>query len=235
MTTTIRPPRETPVRAALRGARANLGPGLVLQVFAVALVAAYYGHAGTREWFDRVAALREQIGVIFPMISTAVFGAIIPSLYLCALPATRREQSAAKIVALTLFWAAKGAEVDFLYRGLAALVGADNDIATIVVKSLLDQFVYCPVWAVPSCWAMYAWVGAGLRWRPVWRDIRTAGWYRRSVLPVLVSNLGVWLPAVALIYALPTGLQLPMQNLVLCFYTLLLATIERRRRALAQA
>ncbi len=221
------------MRAALRGARANLGPGLVLQVFAVALVIAYYGHAEAREWFDRVAALREQIGVVFPMITTAVFGAIIPSLYLCALPSTRQEQSARKIVALTLFWAVKGAEVDLLYRMLAALVGADNGITTIATKAFLDQFIYCPIWAVPSCWAMYAWVEAGLRWRPVWQDIRTAGWYGRSVLPVLISNLGVWLPAVALIYALPTGLQLPMQNLVLCFYTLLLATLERRRRAVA--
>lgn len=234
MTTTIRPPRETPVRAALRGARANLGPGLVLQAFAIALVAAYYGHAGARGWFDRIATLREETGVVFPMITTAVFGAIIPSLYLWSLPATRRSLSAAKVIALVVFWAAKGAEVDFLYRSLAALIGADNSIATIATKAVLDQFIYCPIWAVPSCWAMYAWVEAGLRWRPVWQDIRTAGWYGRSVLPVLISNLGVWLPAVALIYALPTGLQLPMQNLVLCFYTLLLATLERRRRATAQ-
>ncbi|MFH1497224.1 MAG: hypothetical protein ABII82_05290 [Verrucomicrobiota bacterium] len=230
MITPTTQPAETPVRAALRGARANLGPGLVLQAFAITLVLAYYGHAGTRAWFDRITVLREDLGVIFPMATTAVFGAIIPSLYLWALPETRRRQSLAKVAALAGFWLYKGAEVDLLYRSLAALAGADNRLGTILTKASIDQFIYCPLWAVPTCWAMYAWVEADLRWAPIWQDIRTAGWYRRSVLPVLISNFGVWLPAVSLIYALPTGLQLPMQNLVLCFYTLLLVTLERRRR-----
>jgi hypothetical protein len=30
-------------------------------------------------------------------------------------------------------------------------------------------------------------------------------------------------PAVAIIYLLPTPLQLPLQNIVLCFYTLVVA------------
>lgn len=229
-----RPPfirKESAGRAALRGARANLGPGLVLQVFAVTLVAAYYLHADSRMWMDRLAALREELGVVFPMVTTAIFGAIIPAIYLWVLPATRRSQTWAKAAALTFFWAAKGAEVDLLYHLLARHVGADNDAGTITIKVLLDQLIYCPLWAVPTCWAMYAWVESGLCFKTVWRDVRTPGWYRRSVLPVLLSNLGVWLPAVALIYALPTGLQLPMQNLVLCFYTLLVATLARRARA----
>jgi hypothetical protein len=48
------------------------------------------------------------------------------------------------------------------------------------------------------------------------------------VLPILIANWGIWTPAVAIIYLLPTALQLPMQNIVLCFFTLLLATITRR-------
>jgi hypothetical protein len=39
----------------------------------------------------------------------------------------------------------------------------------------------------------------------------------------MVANMGVWLPAVIIIYALPTPLQLPLQNIVLCFYTLIVA------------
>jgi hypothetical protein len=49
------------------------------------------------------------------------------------------------------------------------------------------------------------------------------------VLPTLIANFGVWVPAVAIIYALPTPLQLPLQNLVLCFFTLLLAHLNRRQ------
>ena len=47
-------------------------------------------------------------------------------------------------------------------------------------------------------------------------------WYLRDVVPVMVSNWAVWLPAVFVIYVLPTPLQLPMQNVVLCFWSLVL-------------
>ena len=56
-------------------------------------------------------------------------------------------------------------------------------------------------------------------------DFRTRGWYARTVLPTLIANFGVWVPAVAIIDALPT----PLQNLVLCFFTLLLAHLNRRQ------
>jgi hypothetical protein len=60
-------------------------------------------------------------------------------------------------------------------------------------------------------------------------DIRAGGWYRRRVLHVLISNLGVWVPAVCIIFALPTPLQLPLQNIVLCFFSLLLAHVMPKR------
>jgi hypothetical protein len=47
---------------------------------------------------------------------------------------------------------------------------------------------------------------------------------------MLLSSLGVWLPAVAIIYTLPTPLQLPLQNVVLCFFTLLLAHLARHTK-----
>jgi hypothetical protein len=45
----------------------------------------------------------------------------------------------------------------------------------------------------------------------------------------MIANIAVWIPAVAIIYALPTALQLPLQNLVLLFFTLLLAHLNCRR------
>ncbi len=61
-------------------------------------------------------------------------------------------------------------------------------------------------------------------------DLRSGRWYSRRVLTPLISNLAVWLPAVTIIYSLPPALQLPMQNLVLVFFTLILAHLMRRTR-----
>lgn len=214
---------EAPWAAGLRSARANLLPGFVLQVFALSLVLSYYFHGPTREALDGFSAWRAEVGLVVPMVTTAVFGGLIPFFYLRARRATRAGQNARRGVTMTAFWGIRGVEINFLYTGLAVVFGANNEVGTIVVKSLFDQMIYCPIWAIPVSWAFYAWVESGYNTRWLWAEIRRRGWYRRRVVPVLISNVGVWVPAVAIIYSLPTALQLPLQNVVLCFFTLLLA------------
>jgi len=222
--------REPPWKAGLRGARANLGPGLVLQIVALAVVLAYYHHAPTRAAFERVMAFRARTGFAFGIVSTGVFGGLLPFLYLRTNPASRTQYGWRQGLLLTAFWAYKGLEIEIWYRVLAHVVGEGHDAATIVTKSLLDQCVYCPVFAVPLTVLVYKWNALAFSFRAVWDDFRSPGWYGRSVLPTLLANLGVWLPAVAIIYALPTPLQLPLQNLVLVFFTLLLAHLNAQER-----
>ncbi|MDD2763007.1 MAG: hypothetical protein PHE83_03410 [Opitutaceae bacterium] len=221
--------REPSWKVGLRGARANLVPGLVLQAVALAVVLAYYRHAPTRAAFAQLVAFRADAGFLFGIISTALFGGVLPFFYLRLHPASRSQYGWPQGLLLTAFWGYKGLEVEILYRILAHVVGEGHDAATIIAKTLLDQLVYGPVLAVPLTVLAYKWNALDFSCRAVLADFRVPGWYARSVLPTLIANLGVWLPAVAIIYALPTPLQLPLQNLVLCFFTLLLAHLNRRR------
>jgi hypothetical protein len=220
---TLLPP-EAPWRSGLRAARANLLPGVVLQVAALALVLGYYFVPRVRESVAGLAALHQRAGVGFAIVSTAVFGGILPFLFL-RLSADGRgsRYDGMQGLALTLFWAYKGLEVDLWYRLQAFTVGSGHTPGIIVLKVFLDQFVYCPIWAVPLTTLVYAWVESHFAGRAVAADVRSGGWYRRRVLPLLIGNIGVWVPAVAIIYLLPTPLQLPLQNIVLCFYTLVVA------------
>jgi hypothetical protein len=215
---------EAPWRSGLRAARANLLPGIVLQVVALALVLGYYFVPRVQESVAGLAALHQRAGVGFAIVSTAIFGGILPFVFLrLAADASGTRYDGAQGLALTLFWAYKGLEVDFWYRLQAFTVGSGHTPAIIVLKVFLDQFVYCPIWAVPLTTLVYAWVESHFAGRTVAADVRLGGWYRRRVLPLLIGNLGVWVPAVAIIYLLPTPLQLPLQNIVLCFYTLVVA------------
>jgi len=222
--------REAPWQAGLRGARANLVPGLVLQAVALALVLAYYFHPSTRAVFEQVMAFRARTGFAFGIVSTGLFGGLLPYFYLRSSPDSRSQYGWRQALLLTGFWGYKGLEIEIWYRILAHVVGTGHDMLTIVTKSFLDQLVYCPVYAVPLTVLAYKWNALDFDLRGVWTDFRTPGWYARSVLPTLIANIGVWIPAVAIIYALPTPLQLPLQNLVLFFFTLLLAHLNRRRR-----
>lgn len=218
-----------PWRAGLEGARANVLPGLVLQVVALSLVLGYYFAPGVAETLRGLTALRARWGVGFSMLSTAIAGGVIPWIYLRVMPATRARYDAAQGLGLVFFWALKGLEVHALYAILAALVGTEPSVGTVLTKSVLDQLVYGPLWAVPGMWIGYQWIEHHFNFAPVWSRMRQRGWYARDLLPVFIANFGIWAPTVALIYVLPVPLQLPMQNLVLCFFTLLMAHLSQRR------
>jgi len=229
---------EAPWRSGLRGARANLVPGLALWLAALAIVLGYYFEPPVHALLSGLAGIRRSAGFGFGIASTAVFGGLLPFLYIRygrrngkGIPQYGWTQGSM----LTLFWAYKGLEIELWYRLQAYVVGSGHGAATIALKVFLDQYVYCPFFAVPVTTAVYQAVQAWPDWAWVGADMRERGWYRRRALPVLIANMAVWVPAVAVIYALPTPLQLPMQNMVLCFYTLIVAHQMRADRPPAEA
>lgn len=204
-------------------------PGFVLWCVGFVLVMAYYFHAPTHIAIDRVIGLRTRVGLLFPILATALCGGILPLLYLRTDPLLREDYRLKNCIFLTAFWAYKGFEVDLWYRLLAHGVGAGHTAGTITIKCLLDQFVYCPIWAVPITVLAFAFNHAGLRIAPLLADFRAGGWYRRHVLPALLANLMIWVPVVCLVYALPVPLQTPLFDLVLCFFILIMAHVTRRK------
>jgi hypothetical protein len=219
---------DSPLRQSLRAARANLGPGLVLQAFATALVTAYYLHAPSRAALEKLASFRTETGMPFALISTAIFGALIPFAVLRLTDAGRTRYGVAQLAALVIYWAYKGFEVSVFYAWQARWFGEGKGVATIALKTFNDQFVYCPLFAAPVTWLVYNWVEHGFSGATLAAEWRRPGWYARCVLPLLVTTWVVWVPAVAVIYILPTALQLPLQNVVLCFFTLLVIFMTRR-------
>lgn len=223
MSTTVSPLRQT-----LLAARANLAPGLVLQVVAGAIVAGYYLHGPTRVALEKISAFRGEVGLPFALVSTAFFGAILPFIVLSLSKRTRHRYDLSQMAVLTVFWAYKGFEISLFYAVQAVVFGEGNDFATIAIKTFVDQLVYGPILATPLTWLVYAWVEQRFDRAAIAAELRRPGVYRRSILPMLVTSWSVWVPTVIIIYMLPTPLQLPMQNLVCCFFTLMIIFMTRR-------
>lgn len=218
-----------PWRDALGAVRSNLLPGVLLQVFATLLLGAYFFHAPSRAALEQAARLRTEFGLAWDMATTAVFGAIIPFAFLRLRRATRDRYSWSQMAVLTAFWAYKGLEVSFWYDLQARFFGTDSGFSTVAAKTFVDQFVYCPFFAVPVTWALYAWVENRFSFAPVLAEMRRPGWYSRHAMPLLATTWCLWIPAVVVIYLMPVPLQLPVQNLVQCFFTLLLVFLTRPR------
>jgi hypothetical protein len=216
---------EAPWRAGLRGVRALFVPGLVLQTAAVGVVLAYYFVPATAGVFNHLAHWQSAGGFAFSAATTALCGGLLPFLFMRLDPATRARSPWPHLGFFVLFWAWKGVEVDFWYRTLAWLYGTDPGVGTIVRKVVTDQFIYNPLYASPVGNLFFAWKDAGFRWAPVFADVRAGRWYQRSVLPVLLAVWSLWIPVTACIYALPSPLQMPLFNIVLCFWSMLFSHI----------
>lgn len=221
--------REAPWRAGLQGARALFRPGLVLQITALGLVLSYYYLPAAHGWFDQLARWRTEGGYVFSGIASALCGGLLPFCYLRFSAADKTAYSATHMIFFTLFWAWKGAEVDLLYRTLTSLYGDGTGPATIARKVITDQFGFNTFYAAPLSSLIFAWKDAGFRWSPVMTDVRRGQWYARRVLPVLLAVWAVWIPVVSCVYALPPALQIPLFNVVLCFWSLLFAHIITRQ------
>jgi len=220
---------ESPWRAGWESARLLIWPGLVLQSTALALVLAYYFLPAAHGAFAQIAVWREAGGFFFSAIATSLCGGVLPFLYLRWNPATRATHPWSQIAFFALFWAWKGVEVDLLYHGLSWVFGQEAIFLTVAAKVAVDQLVYNPLYATPLSSFLYAWKNAGYNFAPVIADVRAGRWYARKVIPAQLAVWWVWAPTVSCVYALPSVLQIPLFNVVLCFWSLLFASITSRQ------
>ncbi len=210
--------------------RANLRPALALQGFALMLVFSYQAYSPARESFEAIARLKVEWGYTFSALSTALFGGVVPFVVLWVRGDIPVARAAKYLTFYVSFWLWKGVEVDAFYRAQALVFGEQADALTIATKTAVDQFVYNPLWAAPTQTVFFLWKDCDFSLAECRRALARESASRR-VLSVLLSTWVVWIPAVAVVYSLPSPLQLPLFNLVLCFWCLLLSFVSRTATA----
>ncbi len=215
-----------PWSQALAAARANLIPGLVLQSFALAIVFGYYFLPPFQAFLNQIADFKTAWGWWYSLVATALFGGLIPFLYLRLHPATRASTPPAYLLFYLVFWGYKGLEVDALYRLQALVFGSHPDISTIAAKVAVDQFIYNPFWTAPTALVVFLWKDEGFRLNRL-QNRNWIAFFRRTLPAALLGTWAVWMPTVAIIYALPSALQVPLFNIVLCFWVLMFTTLTR--------
>jgi hypothetical protein len=210
-----------------RGMRFNLRPGLVLQAFALAIVCGYFWSPGVQSALDVVGALKLRYGYAYSAVATCIFGGLIPYAVLSFAGRVPHERRYAELSFYALLWLWKGVEVDALYRAQGLWFGEGSSVGTIAMKTIVDQFGYVPLWAAPSQVLLFTWKDAGFSLAGT-RAAFARQSFTQRVLVVMFSTWVVWIPAVAIVYSLPSALQIPLFNLVLCFWCLLMSFISRQ-------
>lgn len=215
------------VHEAGQAARINLVPGLILQGSAAALLAAYYLLPSLRPVFEWFAAQKTHWGYAYSAVATAASGGLVPFLYLLWRGQIRQGVGKALLFYL-VFWASMGIQVDLLYRVQGMWFGQGADPGTLIPKVLVDQLLYTPLWSIPQTTICYLWKNLDFSFSAL-RSKLGRRLFLHDIPGMIVPAWLVWVPAVSIIYCLPADLQIPMFNLVLCFWSLLAEVVNARQ------
>ena len=213
-------------RLSVAGFRTIFIPGVVLWVVGLGIVLTYYFIDSSRPFFDWVIEAKKTHGYLYSFLSTGFFGGLIPFLFLWASRKIKKGMVSSSGLFFVFYWAARGTEVDAFYRLQGFLFGNEPDLATIAIKVFIDQFVYCVFWAAPVTAVFYGWKDYGFSWY-LFIQRTTKRSFLFEVARLLLSTWLVWIPATAIIYSLPSALQVPLFSLTLCFFVLLVSVFSK--------
>jgi len=216
------------VGEGLRAAKTNLLPGALLFIFGVLLVAGYYRVAAVREVMEWVGDWQTRLDLLFSIPSTAFFGGVLPLVFRRIF--LREKSTPMDYVFQILFWGNMGLQVNLLYKLQAEMFGQSGSWQSIVPKVLVDQLIYVPMVAIPSMVLGYLWKFCGFSLEQTRAALARRNYWERSV-PLIISNWGVWIPAAAIIYSFPLALQVPLQNLILTIWVMLVILLTRDQPA----
>jgi hypothetical protein len=224
--------RERPLAVGLRAARANLVPALVIQTAVVAVVLAYYFWEPARAWLARLAEFKRGGGYLFSLVSGVLAGGLLPELLTVAVFQRGRvgRENLGGLAFGACFWGLMAVTVDALYRAQALAFGGGVDLATVLKKAAVDQFLFTPFVTIPFTVVVFEWRHAGYRLSGMPR-VLGLDFYLKKVLPTSVSGLGFWLPVVLLVYSLPLPLQFPLFTLALTLWVMIFTWISHAHKA----
>lgn len=215
----------SPTALLIASAKENFLPALVLQVIALSVVLCFFFVPQTQFLFESIAALKTQYGSLYAIVSTSVFGGLLPFLFLYF----KNKIDGYALLHLLFYlitWAFMGWLIDSFYQLQAHWFGNEADVMTVVKKTLVDQFIFSVVVTAPMLTALYIWKENNFNLMQTRIVIKQS--YLRVRLPAtVISTWSVWLPAVILIYTMPSDLQTPLFNLVLCFFVLIITALDK--------
>lgn len=222
--------REAPWTAGLRAARANLAPGLIVQGLMLSMLLAYYFYPPMRGWLNGLADIKARWGYGYSAVNGILAGALIPELLRIVVFQKCRLRAAnfTNLLFSVPFWCTMGMVVDFFYRCQAGWFGSEATFPVVTKKVLVDQFLYNPLYAAPVTAWLYDWKNRGYRTAGI-GTFFTVGYYRDVVVPTLFATWGVWIPVVAILYSLPSLLQIPLFGLALSLWVILYTWMSEQR------
>ncbi len=194
------------------------------------ILALYFFHDGTRAFFRLVGQSREELGVVFAMVTYTFSGALLPEIMRVVLFQSGRitVENIKRFATMAPLWIFMGSLVDVFYKAQNMWFGSGNDFATVATKVLVDQFFYSPFIATPIITGYFLLHAGGFQ-KAAFASVCRPQFLTENLLPVQLASWIIWFPGVTFVYIMPPPLQLPFAVLVHTFWVLILTAISERK------
>jgi hypothetical protein len=214
----------SPLTAGIKALRDIALPLVVIMSAAAGMVVAYHNIPGVKVAFNKIGTVNKDHRMAFAAICTAITSGLIPWCFRMVIRGLRPVHPFRDLLHSMVWWALMGMLVSYFYTLQAAWFGEELNFRTVLLKVTVDMagftiFIGAPFNAISHLWKDCGWDTARLR------AAMGPGWYRRLVLPNLLTNYFVWFPGTLIFYSMPTDLQLVVANCIGSFCALMCALI----------
>jgi hypothetical protein len=217
----------TPWKVGIDSVRANRLPMVILWLAAASVVFAYYASPGFAGLLEPLSRWQKESGWVAAFLNRVVFCGALPGFFMVTVPALRPKKVVAAITVQTLWSGICGIVSDLMFSANAAMFGTGIDFMTLTVKTSVNQFVWTPLFFSPLGSLVYFWIGHDFSLEDVRRSL-SRRFYHDLVLPNLLVNWALWIPATYAIHMFPTPLQIQLAGLASALLSLMMLAIGRR-------
>ena len=209
--------------------KANAVPMAVLWFLFSLVVVGYYHVSGVSAILEPLSRWQRESGWTAAFLNRFVFCGLLPGAFVLTLKSLSVRHPFAAVTVQTLWSGVCGVVSGWMYMFHALLLGEGTDFGTLVLKTILCQFVWTPFIFAPAGALVYFWIGRDFSLSRCRKDLSTEFW-TDVFLPNLLANWVIWIPCSMLIHLFPTPLQIQLTGFVNAYFCLVLLWIGRKRQ-----
>ena len=201
---------------------------LVLWALAAIAVWSYYCIPAAARFLEPLRDWQSENGAVAAFASRFLFCGLLPGVFMV----TMRHLAVPRpllVIAVQSVWSGLcGIVSGWMFSLHAMWLGTGIGFWTLAAKTVLNQFVWTPLFFAPAGAVVYFWIGRDFSLRRMRGDWPDSFW-RVLVMLNLVANWIVWIPVAMLIHMFPTPLQIQLAGFTNSFLCLVLLSLGKRK------
>jgi hypothetical protein len=218
------------LKIAGQAIKTNIKPGILLWVLLVLFGIGYTTVPGFNHGLMKLAELKLKWGHISSFIAYSFAAALFPEILkiLFFQKGKAKKENIRNILFGIVLFGLAGIITDIFFSTVQVwLYGNGSDLATVLKKTVTDQFSFSPM----ICTVVLLF----LMWKENDFQVNTkqefsfSMFFKEKLIPLYVAMWLVWIPGVALVYFMPTALQLPISSFILCFWALIISFMSLKK------